>query len=80
MHSSLVGHLKRCWLVETPDGSEHLLSEVNVVTDGVPPFIGMEGTVVTLTGRHGSYLRFYARWSSGTPSPAVARSGAHVPL
>lgn len=74
MHSSLVGHLNQCWLVEIPDGTEHLLSEVNVVTGGVPPFIGMEGTVVTLTGYHGPYLRFYARWTSGTPISAVAAS------
>ncbi len=72
MHSSLVGRLGQCWIVETPDGDQHVLAGVNIVTGNVPAFIGMEGVVASLPRDGGSYRRFYARWSSGSPRLAVA--------
>jgi hypothetical protein len=71
MHSSLVGRFGQCWVVELPDGDQHVLSGLNVVTGGVPAFVGMEGIVITLTGGHGRYRRFFARWTSGSAAMAV---------
>lgn len=80
MHSSLVGRVGGCWIVEAPDGDQFVLSGVNVVTGGVPAFVGMEGIMVSLTGSKGMYRRFYARWTSGTPIAAVAQShSAFIP-
>lgn len=73
MHSSLVARVAGCWVVQAPDGNHHILSNVNVVTGGVPAFIGMEGIMVSLTGELGTYRRFYARWTSGTPIASVVR-------
>lgn len=75
MHSSLVGRVGGCWIVESPDGDQFVLSGINVVTGGVPAFVGMEGVMVSLTGSRGMYRRFYARWTSGTPIAAVVLSG-----
>lgn len=72
MHSSLVGRVGGCWIVESPDGDQFVLSGVNIVTGGVPAFVGMEGVMVSLRGRRGLNRRFYARWTSGTPIAAVA--------
>lgn len=72
MHSSLVGRVGNCWLVEAPDGDMQVLSGVNVVTGGVPAFVGMEGVMVSLVGKEGVVRRFYARWSSGPSKAAVA--------
>lgn len=74
MHSSLVGRVGGCWIVEAPDGDQHMLSGVNVITGGVPAFVGMEGVMVSITGRHGMCRRFYARWTSGTPIASVVLS------
>lgn len=74
MHSSLVGRVGGCWIVEAPDGDQFVLSGINVVTGGVPAFVGMEGIMVSLTGSRGMYRRFYARWTSGTPIAAVVLS------
>lgn len=74
MHSSLVGRFGGCWVVEAPDGDQFVLSGANVVTGGVPAFVGMEGIMVSLTGRSGVYRRFYARWTSGTPIASVVLS------
>lgn len=79
MHSSLVGRLGGCWVVEAPDGDQHVLSGVNVVTGGVPAFLGMEGVMVSVTGSRGVYRRFYARWTSGTPIASVALSPSASP-
>lgn len=68
MHSSLISRMGNCWIVEAPDGDQHVLSGTNVVTGGVPAFIGMEGVMISLMGREGIYRRFYARWASGAPS------------
>lgn len=67
MHSSLVGRTSGGWVVEAPDGDQYVLSGVNVVTEGVPPFIGMEGIMISVLGSQGLCRRFYARWTSGTP-------------
>lgn len=74
MHSSLVGRFGGCWIVEAADGDQFVLSGINVVTGGVPAFVGMEGIVVSLTGRAGLYRRFYARWTSGAPIAGVVLS------
>lgn len=74
MHSSLVGRVGGCWIVESPDGDQFVLSGVNIVTGGVPAFVGMEGIMVSLSGRRGINRRFYARWTSGTPIASVART------
>lgn len=79
MHSSLVGRLGGCWIVEAPGGDQHLLSGVNVITGGVPAFVGMEGVMVSATGRRGAYRRFYAHWTSGTPIASVALSTSVSP-
>lgn len=79
MHSSLVGRLGGCWIVEAPDGDQHVLSDVNVVTGGVPAFMGMEGVMVSVTGRRGAYRRFYAHWTSGTPIASVGMPPSAVP-
>lgn len=79
MHSSLVGRLGGCWIVEAPDGDQHMLSGVNVITGGVPAFVGMEGVMVSIPGRRGICRRFYARWTSGTPIAAVVLSASAVP-
>lgn len=71
MHSSLVGRMGNCWVVESPDGDQYVLSGVNIVTGGVPAFVGMEGVTVFLAGRHGQQRRFYARWTSGAPHGAA---------
>ncbi len=73
-HSSLVGRVGGSWVVAAPDGGRFVLSGVNVVTGGVPAFLGMEGVLVSLKGSHGPYRRFYARWTSGTPISSVALS------
>lgn len=84
MHSSLVGRMENCWIVEAPDGDHHVLSGINIVTGGVPAFGGMEGVMISLSGRRGTYRRFYARWSSGSPickvMPAVAACVASAPI
>lgn len=78
MHSSLIGQVGKCWIVEAPDGEEHVLSSVNIVTGGVPAFVGMEGVMVL---RSGNCRRFYARWTSGSPaSPATTFGTASAAL
>ncbi|HLO76126.1 MAG TPA: hypothetical protein VK196_06700 [Magnetospirillum sp.] len=74
MHSSLVGRVGGCWIVEAPDGDQFVLSWVNVVTGSVPAFVGMKGVMISLMGDRGIYRRFYARWTSGTPVASVALS------
>ena len=71
MYSWLVAQWGPSWVVETPDGEQHVLSAVNVVTGGVPAFVGMEGVAITLTSDHGIFRRFYARWTPGSPLAAV---------
>lgn len=80
MHSSLVGRVGGSWVVEAPDGDHYVLSAVNVVTGGVPAFIGMEGVMVTLEGRWGGYRRFFAHWSAGTPKTAVRTARRRLTL
>lgn len=79
MHSSLVGRLGNCWIVEAPDGDQHVLPGVNVVTGGVPAFVGMEGVMVSVAGRGGMCRRFYARWTSGTPLASMVLSPSALP-